>query len=227
MSVAMTLTLHHLERSRSHRILWLFEELELDYEMITYKRHPETIRADPALRAIHPLGKAPIVTDGDRVLAETGAIIEYVLAQHGGGRLLPEADSPAAQDYRYFLHYAEGSLMPPLLVRMLFDKLAAAKVPFFIKPIVGQIVQKVESNYTAGELSLHTKFLDTHLGDRPYFAGDSFTAADIQMSYPVEALVDRARQSDATTRNLRDWVARIRDRAGYQRALAKGGEVLV
>lgn len=224
MAAPMALTLHHLERSRSHRILWLFEELELDYAITTYKRHPETIRADPALKAIHPLGKAPIVTDGEVVLAETGAILEHVLAQHGGGRLVPDADTPEARDFRYYLHYAEGSLMPPLLVRMIFDKLAAAKVPFFIKPIVRQIVAQVESNYTAGELSLHTSFLDNHLADRPYFAGESFTGADIQMSYPVEALVDRARQSDSATRNLRDWVARIRARPGYQRAVAKGGE---
>ena len=139
----MALTLHHLERSRSHRILWLFEELGLDYEIEEYKRNPATFRADPALRKIHPLGKAPIVTDGDRVVAETGRVIEYMLEAHGDGRLQPTAGSEAYHLYRYYLHYAEGSLMPPLLVRLIFDKMLEAKLPFFIKPVVKGIVRKV------------------------------------------------------------------------------------
>src|SRR5690554_3331551 len=158
----MALTLHHLERSRSHRILWLFEELGLDYEMVTYARNPKTMRADPALRAIHPLGKAPIVSDGDIVVAETGAIIEYVLEHHGAGRLRPagDGDGADAREYRFFLHYAEGSLMPSLLVRLIFDTLEAAKLPFFVKPIVRSIVAKVDESYIAGEMRLHAEFLE-------------------------------------------------------------------
>jgi glutathione S-transferase len=220
----MALTLHHLEKSRSHRILWLLEELELDYSMVEYKRDPATFRADPALRAIHPLGKAPIVTDGDAVLAETGAIIEHLLEHHGAGRLQPSA-AAELRDYRYFMHYAEGSLMPPLLVRLIFAKLSAAKVPFFIKPIVKGIVDKVEANYTRGELLLHAGFLDAHLAKQPYFAGEDLTAADIQMSYPVLALVDRGEQDPATITHLRDWATRIRARPAFARALAKGGEL--
>lgn len=221
----MALTLHHLERSRSHRILWLFEELGLDYEMITYARNPKTMRADPALRAIHPLGKAPIVSDDDIVLAETGAIIEYVLEHHGGGRLLPSAEGPDARDYRFFLHYAEGSLMPPLLVRLIFDTLERAKLPFFIKPIVRSIVAKVDENFISGEMRLNAEFLDNIIASRPWFAGETFTAADIQMSYPVEALVSRGRRSDAEIKHLREFVDRIRSRPAYQRAQAVGGEV--
>ena len=219
----MALTLHHLEKSRSHRILWLFEELELDYAIVEYKRDPATFRADPALRAIHPLGKAPIVTDGDVVLAETGAILEHVLEHHAEGRLQP-SDPAGARELRYFLHYAEGSLMPPLLVRLIFTKLSEAKVPFFIKPIVRGIVDKVEASYTLGELELHAKFLDQHLAERPFFAGQELSAADIQMSYPVLALVDRGGLPDAMIGNLRDWAERIKARPAYARALAKGGE---
>lgn len=222
----MALTLHHLERSRSHRILWLFEELGLDYDLKEYRRHPETFRADPALREIHPLGKAPIVTDGDLVVAETGRVIEYVLEAHGEGRLQPEAGTEAHHRYRYYLHYAEGSLMPPLLVRLIFDKMLEARLPFFIKPVVKTIVRKVEDNFIFGEMELHGDFLDAELSDREWIAGDEFTAADIQLSYPVEALLTRGGRPPEKTRNLRAYAERFRARPAYERAVEKGGKVL-
>ncbi len=222
----MALTLHHLERSRSHRILWLFEELGLDYELKEYRRNPETFRADPALRKIHPLGKAPIVTDGDLVVAETGRIIEHVLEAHGDGRLQPEPGTEAHHLYRYYLHYAEGSLMPPLLVRLIFDKMLEARLPFFIKPVVKTIVRKVEDNFIFGEMELHGDFLDAELADREWITGDEFTAADIQLSYPVEALLARGGRPPAKTRNLEAYAERFKARPAYQRALDKGGKVL-
>jgi glutathione S-transferase len=221
----MPLTLHHLEKSRSHRILWLFEELGVDYEMKIYRRD-EAFRADPALRGVHPLGKSPVVTDDGVVLAETGAIIEEVLERFGKGRLVPEPGSPAHTQYRYFLHYAEGSLMPPLLVRLIFDRIGHAKVPFFLKPVVRRIVDQVEDNYTRPEIGTHSRFLDGTLADREWFAGDEFTAADIQMSYPVSALLQRGCPAEDESHRLREWLQRIRARPAFQRALEKGGEMM-
>ena len=224
----MALTLHHLERSRSHRIIWLFEELGLDYEMKRYARHRKTMRADPALRDIHPLGKAPVVTDDALVLAETGAIIEYVLERYGEGRLQPPAGDSGDQarvDYRFFMHYAEGSLMPPLLVRLIFDTIEKAKVPFFVKPLIGQVVRRVDENFIDGEMSLHADFLEKTLEKQKWFAGEAFTAADIQMSFPVEGLLRRGAQGRSKTHHLRAFVDRIRDRPAYRQALEKGGDV--
>lgn len=218
----MSLTLHHLEFSRSRRIMWLFEELELEYEVKHYSRNPKTFRAPPELRKIHPLGKVPIVTDGEKVLVETGAMFEQLLETYANGRLQPEAGTEAAWQYKYFMHYAEASLMPPLLIRLIMSKVRSAKMPFFIKPIARGIVDKVESGFTAGELRLHTSYLDGILSEQPWFTGQDFTAADIMMSYPVEALVARGQQPDGTTTHLRDWVKRIRARPGYQRAMDRG-----
>lgn len=222
------LTLHHLERSRSSRILWLFEELGLEYEIKSYPRDPTTSRAPAELRKIHPLGKAPIVTDGELALAETGAIIEYILEKYGEGRLQPDSSNlQARQDYRFFMHYAEGSLMPPLLLRLIFDKLEEAKLPFFVKPIVSSISGKVNKAFIAGEMSLHSGFLVEYLQQREWLAGDSFTAADIQMSYPIEALLNRGRLSAANQQALQNYLGRLQARPAYQTALQKGGPTLL
>ena len=201
----MALTLHHLEKSRSHRILWLFEELELDYELKEYQRDAD-FRADKALRKIHPLGKAPIVTDGDEVLAETGAVIETILDTHGKGRLRPEPGTEAYRQFRYFLHYAEGSLMPPLLVRLIFDKVESAPLPFFLKPIAKGISSKVNETFISGEMKLHSSFLEDIMKERDWFAGDEFTAADVQMSYPVEGLLSRGRLESDQVPKLRAYL---------------------
>ncbi len=222
----MSLVLHHLERSRSHRILWLFEELGLEYELKEYRRNPRTMRADPALRKLHPLGKAPIVTDGDIVLAETAAVIEHVLDAHGEGRLQPAGGTETYRRFRYFMHYAEGSLMTPLLVRLLFDKILEAKVPFFVKPVVRTIVGKADASFTNGELELHSGFLESELEGRDWIAGDQFTAADIHLSYPVEALLRRGRRPPSETKRLQAYADRFRARPAYQRALERGGAVM-
>lgn len=214
------IVVHHLEASRSLRLLWLLEELELDYEIRTYPRNPETMRAPPELRELHPLGKAPIVTIDGSVLAESGAIIEHVVARFGE-RLRPPEGTEALDRYRYFMHYAEGSLMAPLLVRLIFDKIRSARLPFFIKPISNTIVSKVDASFTMPEITRHTEFLEGTLADRPWFAGEDFTAADIQMIYPVEALFARGRSGG--TPNLQAWLERAQARPAYQRAVDKGG----
>ncbi len=220
------IVVHHLERSRSHRVLWLLEELGLSYRLETYQRDPKTSRAPKALRAIHPLGKAPVVTFDDAgtrvVLAESGAIIE-TLAEHVG-KLMPSGGAEARRA-RYYLHYAEGSLMPPLLVRLIFDKLSTAKVPFFIKPIVGGIVKKVDAAFTTPELELQFSFLDAELASREFLAGD-FSAADIQMSYPVVAGLARI---DGTSRypHVAAYATRLAARPAYQHAIKVGGPVLL
>lgn len=211
---------HHLEKSRSHRVIWLLEELGLEYTLKVYTRDPLTIRADPALREIHPLGKAPVVTVDDDTFAESGAIIEALVEGLGEGRLKPPAGHPALARYRYWMHYAEGSLMPPLLVRLIFDRIKQAPLPFFIKPVARTIVSKVDAAYTVPELKLHFDFLEAHLGEHSWFAGEDFTAADIQMSYPIEAALDRV---GGERPRMSAWVERIKSRPAYKAAEAKGG----
>ncbi len=213
---------HHLEKSRSHRVLWLLEELEVDYTLKIHKRHPKTIRAPEALRDVHPLGKAPIVVIDGEVFAESGAIIEHCIESLGDGALRPEPGSRQARVQRYWMHYAEGSLMPPLLVRLIFDRVKAAPLPFFIKPIAKGIVAKVEGSYTGPELALHMRYLDEHLTARSFFAGDAFSAADIQMSYPVLSALARSRV-ESPTPHITAWAERIRARPAYVRATERGG----
>lgn len=217
----MTITVHHLEHSRSLRILWLLEELELDYEVQLYARDPQTMRAPPELAKIHPLGRAPIVVDGEGVvLVESGAIIEHFV--EAAARLRPE-DPEGRRRFRFWLHYAEGSAMPPLLVQLIMDRLKDAPVPFFIRPLVRGIAKKVESSYSGPELTRHLGFIERSLGESPYFAGDSFSAADIQMIYPVLAGL---RRGSEPMPKAEAWVRRIESRDAYQRALERGGPAL-
>lgn len=216
------ITVHHLENSRSHRILWLLEELALPYTLKTYPRDPKTSRAPAELRALHPLGKAPIVTMDDRVLAESGAILEHLVDTVGQGRLRPEAGTSEAIQCRYWLHYAEGSMMAPLLLALIFGKLRSARAPFFIKPIITGVADKVDAQFTTAEIQLAFGWVERTLGEQPWFAGPDFSVADIQMSYPVEAGLGRARLSEGHP-NIDAWIARIHARPAYQRALEKGG----
>jgi glutathione S-transferase len=216
------LTVHHLDNSRSQRVLWLLEELGVPYQIVRYQRDPKTDLAPPALAKVHPLGKSPVVTDGDATIAESGAILEYLVETHGGGKLVPAAGTAAARRCRYFMHYAEGSLMPFLLMRLVFRRIADAKVPFFIKPITRKIVGQVEGGYIGPNLARHVAFLDSELAERPWFAGDELTIADIQMSYPMEAIA--ARVPDAPAR-ITKWVDAIKARPAYQRAVEQGGPV--
>lgn len=218
-----SLTVHHLENSRSQRVLWLLEELEVPYELVRYERDPKTYRAPRTLRKLHPLGKSPVVTDGDQiVLAESGAIVEYLVEHHGQGRLRPESGTEAHRRYQFWLHYAEGSLMPPLLVRFVFNRLRTAPLPFFIKPVIKGIVGKVDRAYTGPEIVRHVEFIEGELSQHQWLAGDEFSAADVQMSFPLEALQVRGGLSSPHPK-IDDFLRRIHARPAYQRALERGG----
>ena len=217
------LTVHHLENSRSQRILWLLEELGEPYEIVHYKRNPDTQLAPPELKAVHPLGKSPVVTDGQGlVLAESGAIIETLVERLGPDRLAPPVGTPEFDRYRYWLHYAEGSAMPPLLLKLVFDKVEKAPMPFFVKPIAKAIAGKVKSSFISPQLKTHLDFMEGELAKRPWFAGEAFSGADIQMSFPLEAAASRG-GLDASRPRLMDWLSRIHARPAYQRALTRGG----
>ncbi len=215
------ITVHHLNDSRSQRVLWLLEELGLPYEIKHYQRDRKTMLAPPELRAVHPLGKSPVVTDGKITVAESGAIVEYLVDREGGA-LRPAAGTPEFLRYRYWLHFAEGSAMPPLLLKLVFDKVASAPMPFFAKPIARGIAAKVLASFVTPNLERQLDFMESELAQRPWFAGKEFTAADIQMSFAIEAAAQRA-GLDASRPKLMDWLKRIHARPAYRTALERGG----
>ena len=220
------LTVHHLNNSRSQRVLWLLEELELPYQVQKYQRDAKPMLAPPSLRNVHPLGKSPVVTDGDTVLAESGAIIETIIEHYGQGRtrpaLAPALGTPERLRYRYWLHYAEGSAMPPLLLKLVFDKIESTPMPFFVKPIAKAISGKVKASFILPQITTHLDYMEAELGKSLWFAGEEFSGADIQMSFPLGAAAARG-GLDASRPKLMAWLARIHARPAYQRALAKGG----
>lgn len=214
------IVVHHLEHSRSLRLLWLLEEVGVDYEVVRYAR-TRGFRAPPELQAVHPLGRAPLLTIGDEVLAESGAIFEAVLDRFGEGRFRPDPGAPTYSDYRYWLHYAEGSLPAPLIAKLVAVRVARAPVPFFMKPLVRRIGRQIEAGYAGPELALHGGYLDAHLDGREWFVGSSFTAVDILMSYPLGAGVERA--GWGTCAHIVGWLERGRARPAWERAVARGG----
>ncbi|CUA82741.1 MULTISPECIES: glutathione S-transferase [Gulbenkiania] len=217
------LTVHHLNNSRSQRILWLLEELGVPYEIRPYQRNPETLLAPRTLKGVHPLGKAPVVTDGDITVAESGAIIEYLVDTYGAGRLKPAVGTPARRQYTYWLHYAEGSLMPLLLMKLVFSRLSHPPMPVLLRPMAGMIARSVSERYLQPQLAQHFAHIETSLATSGWFAGDELTAADIQMSFPLEAAAASMQQVERYPA-IRAFLTRIRDRPAYQRALEKGGE---
>jgi glutathione S-transferase len=217
------ITIHHLENSRSQRVLWLLEELGLPYTVKRYERDRQTMLAPPELRAVHPLGKSPVISEGGVTVAESGAIVEYLLDEHDPeGRLRPTVRTPEGRRFTYWLHFAEGSAMPPLLMKLVFDKVRTAPVPFFIKPVVKGIADKVTKSFIAPNISSQLAFMEAELAQRSWFAGDQFSAADIQMSFPLEAAASRG-GLDQRYPKLTDFLARIHARPAYQRALEAGG----
>ncbi|MEO7150440.1 MAG: glutathione S-transferase [Burkholderiaceae bacterium] len=216
------LTVHHLENSRSQRVLWLLEELGLPYEIVKYARDPQTMLAPPELTKVHPLGKSPVLTDGATTVAESGAILEYLLERHGRGRLAPARGTPEHLRYRYWLHFAEGSAMPPLLLKLIFDRLETNPMPFFVKPIARGLAAKVKAMLVAPNLLRQHAFMETELGRSEWFAGADFSAADIQMSFPLEAGAQRG-GIDARYPKLTAFLQRIHARPAYRRALERGG----
>jgi glutathione S-transferase len=220
------IVVHHLNHSRSQRVLWLLEELGLPYDIRFYQRNPKTMLAPPELRKVHPLGKSPVITDGEITLAESGAILEYLVQRYGEGRLQPKPGTPQAVRYLYWMHYAEGSLMPPLLMKLVFDRIQTAKMPFFAKPIARTIAQKALKGYVMPQIDGHLDFLETELGAAAWFTGAEFTVADIQLSFPLEAAKARG-GLDSTRPKLIDFLERIHARPAYARALERGGKYAV
>ncbi|MDB4945118.1 MAG: glutathione S-transferase [Labilithrix sp.] len=216
------ITVHHLENSRSQRILWLLEELGLEYELKRYERNKQTMLAPPELRAVHPLGKSPVLTDGAITVAESGAIVEYLLDTYGAGRLRPAAGTEERRRFTYWLHYAEGSAMPPLLLKLVFTRIAKGPAPFFVRPILRGIANKVMTTFVDPQIAMHTKYLEAELGKSEWFAGDELTGADIQMSFPLEALAARGGLGAEAPR-ISAFLARIHARPAYQRAIERGG----
>lgn len=219
---ALVLTVHHLNNSRSQRILWLLEELGVEYDLKRYERDPATLLAPPSLRAVHALGKSPVITDGGVTLAESGAIIEYLVEKYGAGRLAPPPGSPERLRYTYWLHYAEGSAMPPLLLKLVFDRVANAPTPWPISAIARRIAGTVQSTFIGPQLTRHLDYMESELGAHTWFAGEEFTAADVQMSFPLEAAAARAGLDGGRPR-LMAFLERIHARDAYKRALARGG----
>lgn len=215
------IVVHHLNNSRSQRVLWLLEELGVEYELRHYQRDPRTMLAPPELRRVHPLGKSPVITDGDVTLAESGAILEYLAARHGGGRLRPAPDTPDGLRCTYWMHYAEGSAMPPLLLKLVFDRIERT-APLVVRPVARAIAGRTKSAFVLPQIRSHLDYLESELAHRDWFAGDAFTIADIQMSFPIEAAVARG-GLDASRPRLMAWLARVHERPAYRRALEKGG----
>jgi glutathione S-transferase len=216
------ITVHHLNNSRSQRVLWLLEELGLPYEIVKYQRDPKTMLAPDSLRKIHPLGKSPVITEDGATVAESGAIIEYLLERHGSGRLAPAPGTPERLRFNYWLHFAEGSAMPPLLLKLIFDRIESGPMPFFAKPIAKGIARKVKGLTVEPNLERQLDFMEGELGKSDWFAGNDFSAADIQMSFPVEASAQRA-GLDASRPRLMAFLKKIHARPAYRRALERGG----
>lgn len=214
------ITLHHLENSRSQRIAWLLEELGLGYQVERYERQPPNMLAPASLKKVHPLGKSPVITDEGVTVAESGAIIEYLIDKHGG-RLRPAEGTEARRHYTYWLHFAEGSLMPLLVMKLVFGRLSGKPIPFFLRPIGKIFATAVEQNYLGPSLAAQLAFIEATLAKQPYFAGDAFTAADIQMSFPLQAAQGRVDLGKYP--QIKAWIDRVEARDGWRKAVARVG----
>ena len=220
------IVVHHLENSRSQRVLWLLEELGLDYQVKRYARDPHTLLAPAALREVHPLGKSPVLTDDGLTLAESGAIVEYLVERYGAGRLAPPPGSEERLRYRYWMHFAEGSAMPPLVMKLVFERMERSPMPFFVRPIARAIAGRVKKGFIEPNIARQLDFMEAELARSVWFAGNELTAADIQMSFPLEAAAARG-GLDAKRPRLVAFLSRIHDRPAYRRALERGGDFKV
>jgi glutathione S-transferase len=215
------ITVHHLNNSRSQRVLWLLEELGAEYEIKRYQRDARTMLAPPELREVHPLGKSPVISDGHLTLAESGAIVEYLAGRYGAGKMIPK-DPGDRLRCRYWMHFAEGSAMPPLLLKLIFDRMDRA-APFFIRPIARAIANKAKSAFVQPNINRILDFIEVELGRHSWFAGEAFSAADVQMSFPLEAAAARG-GLDASRPRTWAFLQTIHERPAYKRAVEKGGE---
>jgi glutathione S-transferase len=229
------LTVHHLEMSRSQRILWLLEELALPYELKIYRRDPRTRLAPPELKAVHPLGKSPVISDGELVVAESGAILEYLAETYGASAqgaqgelagLIPAPGTAEHRQCRFWMHYAEGSLMNWLVMKLVFMSIPTQPMPFFVRPIARALCGQVQAKLIDPNLSTALAFMDQHLAQHRWFAGEALSLADFQMSFAVEAALSRA-EGAAAYPHVSAWRDRVTARPAYQRAVARGGPVLI
>ncbi|HYX15742.1 MAG TPA: glutathione S-transferase [Nostoc sp.] len=204
------IVVHHLNNSRSQRVLWLLEELGIEYEIKFYERDAKTMLAPESLRQVHPLGKSPVITDADVTVAESGAIVEYLIDRYGNGRLVPPSDTPEHLRYKYWLHYAEGSAMPPLVMRLILNNFGAGE-------------SSVVSGFVAPQIKLHFDYVESELRKNTWFAGEEFTAADIQMSFPLEVVAMLPEEVE-TRPKLKEFTLRIHARPAYKQALERGGQ---
>lgn len=198
---------HHLNNSRSQRLLWMLEELGLKYGIIFYERDAETSLAPPSLKKVHPLGKAPVLEDGEVVIAESGAAVDYLARTYGAGTFAPAQTDPAYNRYNELLHYAEGSAMLPLMLALYVGRLGEAGAPLFPR--------------ISSEIALHLGYLADQLGSAPYFMGDAFTALDVHMTFVLEAASVGGRLKDL--KSLEDYLERVQKRPAYLRAVERGG----
>ena len=217
----MTITVHHLNNSRSQRILWLLEELGLEYEVKRYERDSQTMLAPDSLRSVHPLGKSPVITDEELTLAESGAIVEYLVERYDNGRLAPLVGTSDRLRYTYWLHYAEGSAMPPLVMQLIFNQVEE-KSPFFLRPVAKVITRKVKQTYLEPQISQQLGYMEAQLEKSTWFVSDEFTAADIQLSFPLEAAASQS-NLDGGYPQLKTFLERIHARPAYQKAIKRGG----
>lgn len=217
------LTLHHLNNSRSQRILWLLEELGADYTLELYQRDPVTKLAPAELKAVHPLGRSPVLSTPAGAMAESGAIIEYLVREYAKDHFAPPEDAAAYQQYLFWLHFAEGSLMPPMVARLVLEKARAkASKPFFVKPIANKLIDGILDAYYRPNLDKSLRYVESYLAAHDWFAGDAPTGADVQMLFPLESLVASGRADNLAA--ISSYVKRIHARPAYQRALEKGGQ---
>jgi glutathione S-transferase len=216
------ITVHHLENSRSQRVLWLLEELGLAYEVKRYERDKKTNLAPKELLKVHPTGKSPVIDDDGAVIAETGAIVEHIIEERGNGRLQPQRGAPDWRRYRYWMHAAEGSYMPPLVLTLMLNRMETAPMPFFAKPIARKLTGAVREGYLNHTIAGLFGYLDAELGKSAFLAGNDLTGADIMMSFPAEAMLQRGPDALKTPR-IRAYVETLHARPAYKRALERGG----
>lgn len=226
------ITVHHLETSRSQRVLWLLEELGIPYDIVRYRRDPKTRLAPAELKAIHPLGKSPVIVDGDITVAESGAILEYLVECYGAqgkgdaAHLQPQPGSPEHRQCRFWMHYAEGSLMNWLVMKLVFMTIPTQPMPFFVRPIARSLCAQVQARLIDPNVATALAFMEDHLAKNAWFAGDRLTIADFQMSFAVEAALARGNRAGNFPR-LKAYKEKMEARPAYQRALAKGGPVIM
>jgi len=215
------ITLHYLENSRAQRILWLLEELNVEYEIKHYYRNKETMLAPPELKKVHPLGKSPVLTDGENCIVESAAIVEYLIDTHGNGKIIPKAGTKEYLKYREFMHYAEGSIMPFMVLSLIFNKIKEAPMPFFIRPIAKGIANKTMQSFVSPNVKTHLTYLNNELAATGWFAGTEMTGADIMMSFPLEAAASRTSLRE-DYQNLASFLDKIHQLPSYKSALDKG-----